>query len=201
MSKQAVIRVAEEQDVPQILGIYAPYILKSAVSFEITVPSEKEMWERILAIIRNYPYLVCEIGNRIAGYAYASEHRHREAYRWSKEVSVYVHPEFRGKHIACALYSVLFEILKFQGITNLLAGVTIPNPASIRFHEKLGFSKIGEYTAVGYKQGKWHNVGWWELNFNPRMEPPAEKIVPFSDMVGSGFLNDAFSVAEGKIIL
>ena len=188
--------MAEEQDVPQILGIYAPYILESAVSFEVNVPGEKDMWQRISAILCDYPYLVCEIENRIAGYAYASEHRHREAYKWSKEVSAYVHPGFRKHHVATALYSALFKILKYQGVTNLLAGVTIPNQPSIRFHEKLGFRKIAEYTAVGYKLGKWHNVGWWEYRLNPGFEPPVETLISFTGMAGSVPVVNALSAAE-----
>jgi L-amino acid N-acyltransferase YncA len=200
VNKEVKIRVVEEKDVAAILAIYSPFVLESSTSFEVSLPSEAEMWERILSTRNEYPYLVYETGNTLAGYAYVSNHRQREAYRWSKEISVYIDPRFRGKRIATALYSALFSIVKMQGITNLLAGISIPNPASIGFHEKMGFRKVGEYTAVGYKHGKWHNVGWWELNLNPKMLPPNERIAPFSEIAGSVEAGNIFTEAQKLVI-
>jgi L-amino acid N-acyltransferase YncA len=201
VNKNVIIRTVEEDDVAAILEIYSPFVLDSATSFEVSLPSEAEMRERILGIKSDYPFIVCEIGDTLTGYAYISNHRQREAYKWSKEISAYVHPDFRGKHIASALYSALFSIAKIQGITNLLAGITIPNPASIRFHEKIGFRKLGEYTAVGYKLGGWHNVGWWELNLNPEMLPPKEKVAPFHEIASSDKIPEILATSENLVIL
>ena len=200
MNNKVKIRTARESDVEAILEIYSPFILKTAVSFEIKVPTKKDMWERISGILKDLPFLVCESEGKITGYAYASNHRQREAYRWSKEVSAYVHPDFRGKHIASGLYTSLIEILKKQGITNLLAGIALPNPGSIALHKKFGFRKIAEYTAVGFKLGKWHNVGWWELNLDPGFSEPKE-IIPFSEIKKTDVLKDAFLKGEETIIL
>jgi L-amino acid N-acyltransferase YncA len=201
VSKNVIIRTVEEKDVAPILEIYSPFVLKSATSFEVALPSEVEMWERVLGIKRDYPYIVCEIGKTTIGYAYVSNHRQREAYKWSKEISVYVHSDFRGKQIASALYSALFSVVKIQGITNLLAGITVPNPTSIQFHEKMGFRKLGEYKAVGYKLGKWHNVGWWELNLNPDLLQPNERIIPYSEIAFSDEVNKIFASAEKMVIV
>jgi len=193
VNKNYLIRCATEADAKGILAIYAPYITDSAVSFEEEIPSEAEMAGRIRSITETYPYLVCEDGGEVAGYAYASKHRQREAYRWAAEVSVYVHPEFRGQGVASLLYSKLFSILKYQGFTCLLAGITIPNLPSIFFHEKMGFEKIGEFKNIGFKLGNWHHVGWWELNLNPGNKPPADPVVKFCTIAGNGVWENILS--------
>jgi phosphinothricin acetyltransferase len=170
MKTNASIRLVREEDVPGILDIYAPYILHTAVSFETEVPSKSAFWKRIQAILEESPWLVAEIDGQIAGYAYASAHRSRAAYQWNREVSAYVAEEFQGRGIGKALYTRLFELVKQQGYANLLAGIVMPNPASERFHQKMGFRKVGVYHKVGFKFGAWHDTSWWELSL--RNEPP-----------------------------
>ncbi|MDO9615967.1 MAG: N-acetyltransferase family protein, partial [Bacteroidota bacterium] len=118
------IRLAEKRDTPGILEIYSPFILETAVTFEETVPDEESFWKRIQEIMTELPFLVCEFDGRIAGYAYASGYRSRASYRWTKEVSVYVHPDFHRKHVARALYTSLNEMVRYQGIADLLAIIT-----------------------------------------------------------------------------
>ena len=156
-----IIRLAEEHDVPGILEIYAPFILETAVTFEEMVPEEDSFWERIQLIMTELPFLVCKIDGRIAGYAYASGYRSRASYRWTKEVSVYVHPDFQRKKVALALYTSLNELIRYQGIADLLAIITMPNKSSVAFHEYLGYRKCGEFSKVGYKLNQWQNVGWF----------------------------------------
>jgi phosphinothricin acetyltransferase len=166
------IRFATIADAPGILEIYAPYVLETAVTFEEEVPTAAEIESRIRQISSKLPYLVCEIDRKIAGYAYAYDFRNRSAYRWIKELSVYVRPDFRRRNIARALYSCLIELLKYQGITSVLACITVPNHESVTFHENFGFRKVGEFRANGYKLGQWHNVGWWDLDLNPDRSHP-----------------------------
>ncbi|MGQ8338050.1 GNAT family N-acetyltransferase [Sunxiuqinia sp. A32] len=163
MNKKVQIRVATLSDALAILKIYEPFILNSAVTFEEDVPTITEFEQRLSSIMNDCPCLVCELEGKILGYAYASAHRIRSAYRRNKEVSVYIDSQYQRNNIAKALYTSLFAILKEQGFVNLLAGITIPNPASIGFHESMGFEKCAEYHYIGYKLGKWHSVGWWEL--------------------------------------
>ena len=93
------VRIATTKDAKQILDIYAPNVLTTAISFETDVPSVEEMQARVETCLLKYPWIVCVIDEKIAGYVYASKHREREAYQWSCECSVYVHNSFKGKGI------------------------------------------------------------------------------------------------------
>ncbi len=124
----AIIRLAERRDIPGILEIYTPFILETAVTFEEEIPSEESFWERMQGIMAELPYLVCEIDGRIAGYAYASGYRSRASYRWSKEVSVYIHPDFHRRRVAHALYTSLNEMVRYQGIA--ICWPSLPCPMS-----------------------------------------------------------------------
>lgn len=157
-----MIRSATINDVPAILDIYAPFIRDTAVSFEQQVPDEHEMWDRISDVMKTLPWLVCEIEGRVVGYAYSSAHRFRASYQWTKEVSVYVHPNYRKRKVAHMLYTALIRILELQGVCNLLAGLTVPNEPSRRFHEHMGFTEVGTYHGIGHKFGEWHDVMWME---------------------------------------
>ncbi|WP_049970961.1 arsinothricin resistance N-acetyltransferase ArsN1 family B [Haladaptatus cibarius] len=173
------IRRAEVDDAPQITSIYAPIVRDTIISFETTPPNEKEMASRIRNTLPNYPWLVCEHEGDICGYAYATNHRTREAYQWSVDVSVYVHDSYRRSGIGRGLYESLFALLRKQGFYNAYAGIALPNPASVSLHESLGFEQVGTYEAVGYKHGAWHDVGWWHLQLvsteenAERPEPPS----------------------------
>ncbi|MBL7972923.1 MAG: N-acetyltransferase [Prolixibacteraceae bacterium] len=187
----ATIRLAEKRDVKGILQIYTPFILETSVTFEETVPDEASFWERIQEIMAELPYLVCEIDGQIAGYAYASGYRSRASYRWSKEVSVYIHPDFRRKRVAHALYTSLNEMVRFQGIANLLAIITMPNEPSVAFHEYFGYRKCGEFSKVGYKMNQWQNVGWFELFLQDEKLPPRERILRLDEIKGLPVFQEA----------
>jgi phosphinothricin acetyltransferase len=199
MIMKATIRLAEQRDVPGILEIYAPFIIDTSVTFEETVPDEESFWERIQGIMAELPFLVCEIDGRIAGYAYASGYRSRASYRWSKEVSVYIHPDFQRKRIAHALYTSLHEMVRFQGIANLLAIITMPNEPSVAFHEYFGYRKCAEFRNVGYKMGQWQNVGWFELFIQDENEAPKERILPLDEITGLPVFQEA--IRKGLEIL
>ena len=158
-----IIRLATPNDASAILSIYGPYCDQSSVSFEIAAPSVEEMARRISTNTEKYPWLVCEHDGGICGYVYASQHHERAAYRWSVDVAAYIHDASRGKGLGKILYSVLFEILRFQGFFMAFAGITLPNPESIGLHKWLGF-----------KNGAWHDVSWWELSLQPEVASPAE---------------------------
>ena len=177
------IRLAEKRDVPGILEIYAPFILDTSVTFEETVPSEESFWERMQEIMKELPYLVCEIDGKITGYAYASGYRSRASYRWTKEVSVYVHPDFHRRKIAHALYTSLNEMVRFQGVADLLAIITMPNESSVAFHEQFGYRKCGEFKNVGYKMNQWQNVGWFELFLQDETQQPKEHILCLNEII------------------
>lgn len=161
------IRMAHPNDCRQMLDIYGPVIKHTVTSFEYEVPSISQFRERVLGTMKTFPWLVSTWDDVITGYAYAGPHRSREAYRWSAELSVYVHPEYYRRGIAKALYHALMSILRLQGYYTALAGISLPNDTSVRFHEALGFTPVGVYHNVGYKFGKWHTTGWWECSLQP----------------------------------
>jgi len=168
----ATIRLATANDAEQIQAIYVPYVLHTAISFELEPPTVEEMQQRIVALLPHWPWLVCEQEGKILGYVYASRHRSRAAYQWSTDVSVYIDEQCHRFGIGRALYSSLFAILALQGFYNAYAGITLPNSASVGLHEVLGFQAIGVYRAVGFKFGAWHDVGWWQLVLQTHTVPP-----------------------------
>ena len=169
------IRLASEEDAQQILEIYSPVVRLTHISFELDVPDVSDIAERIAQTMRQYPWLVCEIGDRIAGYAYAGAFRGRSAYQWTTETTVYVRESYQRRGIARALYASLLEILRQQGYRNAIGVIALPNAASIRTHEALGFQEIGIFKNVGFKAGSWRDTGWWQLDLNQtpeRLSPP-----------------------------
>jgi len=168
----ATIRLATENDAEQIQAIYVPYVLHTAISFELGPPTVEEMRQRIVKTVQHWPWLVCENKGEVLGYAYASRYRERAAYKWSVEVSVYIDERFHRLGIGRALYSPLFKLLALQGFYNAYAGITLPSSASVGLHESLGFQPVGVYRAAGYKLGAWHDVGWWQLMLRASTIPP-----------------------------
>ncbi|GAC1420646.1 MAG: GNAT family N-acetyltransferase [Flavisolibacter sp.] len=167
------VRIAEHQDTSDIINIYTPYVLRHATTFETQVPSLLEMENRVRHYLERYPWLVCTLNNMVIGYVYASAYKDREAYRWSCECSVYFLIAYQGKGLAKELYKVLFTILKVQGFRSVLAGITLPNPASIKLHEGFGFKCLAIYENIGYKLDSWKSVGWWRLQINEFSSQPA----------------------------
>lgn len=162
------IRLARTDDAPGICSIYAPIVRDTVISFEVDVPDVVEITSRIEATLEEWPWLVCEGPETegqgaLDGYAYASAHRTRAAYRWSVDVSVYVAESARRKGVGRRLYAAIFEILSRQGYRNAYAGITLPNDGSVGLHESLGFEPVGVYREVGFKFDAWRDVGWWVL--------------------------------------
>lgn len=180
----ATIRMVTRDDAAQILEIYEPIVLETPISFELAPPSIDEMCARIARVTAQYPWLVCEIDGAVAGYVYGSRWRERAAYQWSAEVTAYVHPGHQRAGIGRGLYTALFDVLTAQGYRMALGGIALPNPASVRLHESVGFTHVGVYRAVGYKFGVWHDVGWWQRPLHapdPQPEPP----IPIGHIVGA----------------
>lgn len=167
-----------------VLAIYQPYIEDTAITFEYTVPSLDEWQERIQHYTQNYPWIVALWNQKIIGYAYASKHRDRIAYSWDAEVSVYIEEGFQKKGIAKILYEKLFQILKLQGIINVYAIITSPNPKSENFHEAFGFYDVGRFHKSGYKFEQWFDTRWMQLHLDNHIIPPKE-IIPFSQIKDS----------------
>lgn len=156
------IRAATAADAAAIAAVYRPYVTDSVISFEAEPPDAAEMAGRMAAEPRK-PWLVAERVGAVVGYAYASAHRERAAYRWAADVSVYLAEVERGRGTGRALYGRLFDLLGDLGYVAAYAGIALPNPASVGLHESMGFRLVGVYRGVGHKFGRWHDVGWWQL--------------------------------------
>lgn len=158
------VRDAAEEDAAAIAEIYRPYVEESASSFEEVAPDSQQITARMLGA-RRLPWLVAEDSTcRVVGYAYATTHRERAAYRWAVDCSVYLRAEASGRGIGRLLYSTLLPTLRELGYWRAYAGIALPNPASVGLHEAMGFFPVGVYEKVGYKHGRWHDVGWWQLS-------------------------------------
>jgi L-amino acid N-acyltransferase YncA len=167
------IRPAVAADAAEIAAIYAPVVEHGVASFEESPPDAAELRRRMLAEPR-LPWLVAVDGDRIAGYAYASRHKPRAAYRWSADVSVYIGPDHHRRGVGRALYGRLIPEVRSLGYVSLFAGIALPNPASVGLHEAMGFRPLGVYRRVGFKHGGWRDVGWWQLVPDGVPVPPEE---------------------------
>ena len=152
------IRFSKESDAAELLAIYAPYVESTAITFEYNLPSVEEFAQRIRSISSRYPYIVAELDGEVIGYAYASAFRPRAAYDWAVELSIYLKQTKRRLGIGGKLYDIMEALLREQGFLNLNACIAYSDiedetltKASVRFHEKQGFSLIGRFSECGYK--------------------------------------------------
>ncbi|GGU27943.1 arsinothricin resistance N-acetyltransferase ArsN1 family B [Nocardioides albus] len=163
-----IIRPATTDDAAACARIYAPYVTDTLVSFETEPPTTEEMASRIEASLAEHAWLVLEsedeAGPEVVGYAYATQHRTRAAYRWACDVSIYLDQDRRGNGAGKALYGALFPLLKERGYRRALAGIAIPNDASLGIHRSFGFTEVGTYRRIGWKFDAWHDVTWMQLD-------------------------------------
>jgi L-amino acid N-acyltransferase YncA len=178
---EPLIRLAGQSDAAAVAAIYAPYVTDTFVSFEEAAPGAAEMAKRIAGGVPGlYPWLVAEFDGRIEGYASSSPFRSRPAYRWTVETGVYLAPEAQGRGLGRALMERMLALLTEQRFTAVVAGITLPNPASVALHEKLGFVACATYRHTGFKLGEWRTVQAFGRDLAPRLNPPLE-IRPFAD--------------------
>lgn len=173
--RAVLIRDATEADAPACARVYAPYVRDTAISFELEPPDAAELARRIAAAQRAHAWLVAEDAGAVLGYAYAGDYRARAAYRWSCEVSVYVALDRRGAGVGRALYEALLPRLAGLGFRTAVAGTTLPNDASVRLHEALGFEPAGVIRAVGWKLGRWHDVALLQRPLGPGAATPPDE--------------------------
>ncbi len=169
-----MIRHATAADVPAMLGVYAPYVTDTAITFEYEPPTEAEFAARFVRVTKDYPWLVLEEEGRILGYAYAARAFEKAAYAWCADVTVYLAREAVGQGRGRALCLALEEELRRRGVVILYALVTASNEPSLRFHAALGYREVGRLEASGWKHGKWHDVIWLEKRLAPADVPPRE---------------------------
>lgn len=158
-----MIRDSVLSDAESILGIYNHYVLNTTITFEEDPVSPEEMRGRIAKNARDLAWLVHEEDGRVLGYAYASKWRERSAYRFSAETTVYVADAARRRGLGRSLYGALLPRLRERGIHLAIGGIALPNEGSVGLHEALGFRKAAHFPEVGFKFGRWLDVGYWIL--------------------------------------
>ena len=182
------IRMATPGDASALLAIYAPYILKTGITFEYTVPTEEQFAQRIRHVLEKYPYLVAEREGEIVGYSYAKEFGERAAFSRSVETVLYLKENARGGGIGRMLYAELESILKKQNVTNMYAAVAYREiedetltHASPKFHLAMGYEKKAHFTACGYKFDRWYDIVWYEKMIAEHGENPLP-LVPVGEI-------------------
>jgi phosphinothricin acetyltransferase len=168
------IRDASERDAGACAAIYTAYVTGTAITFETEPPSAAEMAERIASALRTHAWVVLEDGGRVVGYAYGGPYKSRPAYRWSCEVSVYIELGRQRTGGGRALYTALFGRLARRGFRTAVAGMTLPNDASVGLHRAMGFEPVGTYRRIGWKHGAWHDVAWTQRPLGDSQDPPTE---------------------------
>jgi|SRR5829696_7282349 len=178
------VRLATAADGAPMAAIYAPYVVETAISFELVPPTALEMAARIERVTTHWPWLVVEVDGVVRGYAYATRHRDRPAYDWTTETTVYVDRAFHGRGLGRAAMRALIAVLRLQGFHLVVAGITAPNPGSFGLHRALGFSRVGAFDAIGWKSDAWHGVEFWALELSPRATVP-DRVTPIGELDGT----------------
>jgi phosphinothricin acetyltransferase len=169
-----LIRLARADDAGAVASIYRPYVTDTPISFEEEAPNAVEMARRISRPL--YPWLVAELDGRVVGYVSTSPMRDRAAYRWSVETGIYVSAKAQGRGIGRQLLQAHLNLLERQGFVTAIAGISLPNEASVALHEKLGFTLSGIERGVGFKFGEWVDVGRWQRDLAPRADQPFDPV-------------------------
>ena len=167
-----MIRDATAADAERCAAIYAPYVRETAISFESEPPAAADMARRIAEAQRAHAWLVLETDGDVVGYAYGGPYMARAAYQWATTVSVYLDAGRRRAGGGRALYEALFERLAARGHRTALAGIALPNDASIGLHLAMGFEPAGIYRRVGWKHDRWHDVAWYQRYLADDDGPP-----------------------------
>lgn len=168
-----IIRPATVSDTAAILDVYRNFVLNSTVTFEEEVPTLEQFRARIGEITAEHPFLVCEDGGHVAGYAYAHRHQSRAAYRYSAELSVYLRPHYTGLGIGRAMCDAVVELLRMQGVQTVYSAISLPNEPSCALHKAMGFTPAGVWKNTGYKKGRWIDIEWYELAIGDYPKQPS----------------------------
>lgn len=158
-----MIRPVRAGDVGALCAIYNHYIANTVISFEDVPVTEAELAARIGKVQgAGLPWLVAEDNGVVLGYAYAGPWQERSAYRFCALITVYLAPERVRSGWGTRLYEALFTELRKTPIRWVLGGIALPNAASVALHEKMGMKRVSVHPEVGFKFGRWVDVGYWQ---------------------------------------
>jgi phosphinothricin acetyltransferase len=158
------IRDATPADAAAIAEIYNWFVAETVVTFEEEPVTAFEMARRMADLTAGgWPWLVAVENDTVVGYAYGSQWKPRAAYRFSSEVTVYLRRGEEGRGVGSTIYGALLERLRVKKVHAVMGGIALPNDASVRLHEKLGFKKVAHFERQGFKMNRWVDVGYWQL--------------------------------------
>jgi phosphinothricin acetyltransferase len=166
-----LVRPAEVRDIAAICAIENAAIEETFVNFALEAVSLQERIADFERACGRYPWVVAEIQDAIVGFARGSSWKPKGAYAWTTEIGVYIDSDHRGRGIGRALYQELFPLLESAGLRTILAGIALPNPASVRLHEAFGMRHVGTLPQVGFKHGEWRDVGYWAKHLGEGAPP------------------------------
>lgn len=161
---QSLVREAVAADLPQLVEIYNHYVVHTPITFDL-VPvtlEQRALWMQQFAPTGRHRLLVCEEAGALTAYASSHQFRVKPAYGTTVELSCYCAPNAIGRGLGTRMYSALFEALRGQDIRSFIAGITLPNQASIALHRRFGFVPVGTMHAVGRKFDQYWDVSWYE---------------------------------------
>lgn len=167
-----LIRPVQPADFTPIAALTNHYIEHTTIHFgyePVTLEELRAAWEKGR---ERYPYFIAEIDGAFAGYAKAGVWRERAAYQWTAEAGIYVEQRFQGRGVGTRLYRALIDECRRCGFHTLVAGVTLPNDASVKLHEAVGFVRVGTFRRVGWKRNTWCDVGWFEMPLRDALHVP-----------------------------
>lgn len=170
---RAQLRVAVAGDLPALVEIYNHYVTSSPATFDVKpfTTHGRDPWFTRFSESGPYRLWVADLAGRVVGYTSSGEFRAKAAYASSVETTVYVHADFLGRGLGRRLYTRLLDVLESETrVHSALAGITLPNPASVALHEGLGFTRVGTFREVGWKLGRFWDVAWYERRMRPRAE-------------------------------
>ncbi len=163
-AQEIIIRAVSAEDIPGICAIYNHYIEQTAVTFETRTVPQGEMTARIARITgAGYPFYTALCGGEVAGYCNLHEFNSKQAFCRTAEISIYLHPDMQGHGLGSALMGRLIGGLDPEAFHTIIAGITLPNAASVAIHEKFGFKQVGYMKETGRKFDRWYDVGYWQL--------------------------------------
>jgi phosphinothricin acetyltransferase len=148
-------------------------ITSTAIHFG-TEPQDAAYFEKLWSTTRDrYPWVTATTDDgRFAGYAKAGVWRERAAYNWTPETGIYIDAAAQRKGLGKALYRALLGEMRQRGFHSAIGGITLPNEASVRLHESVGFVHVGTVKHAGWKLGAWHDVGFWQVMLHDASHTP-----------------------------
>lgn len=168
------VRSATPQDAAACVAIYRPYVENTVISWELETPSPDEMAARIANAQKAHEWLVLEQDDQVIGFAYGHALISLPSFKWSAETGIYISDDRHRAGWGRRLYSEVLHRLAERGYRRIFAGITQPNEASNAFHRSFGFEDVGAWPRVYFKDDRWHDVAWMQLDVGPgeRQGPP-----------------------------